>query len=139
MGQVARYIDTFNDSERDRVIEAQDWGYEWLESAGDMGGNPECKCLVGHRMDLVFNHDSQGIVARAPGIEFDLCGLNGMSEHYIIGMRVPRMFDRFGQDRMVALFKARAAKGHSPMAATEANYSTVHRVPHAGMGVHARA
>ena len=96
---VGLYIDRLSDEQRDRIIEAKEWTWQFVEV-----GNPSCRCLVGHAEDYeIFTCDDgyRGSRSRDP-IRFT-------SDAF---QRVPRLFNRFGQDRIVALCKARAAKGN---------------------------
>ena len=103
MGIVGRYIDALSDKQRDRVIEAQGWCWQFSNLAG-------CHCLVGHAEAYVGHaatdsaHDEAGELLR---ISYDQNG-------WLVYDKVPELFDRFGQDRIVRLCKARAAKGNAP-------------------------
>ena len=48
MGIVANYLDHLTEAQRDRVIEAKEWTWDFVDA-----DNPSCRCLVGHAEDYV--------------------------------------------------------------------------------------
>ena len=109
MGIVGKYLDALSDEQRDRVIEAKSWTSCWVD---DKDG--DCRCLVGHAEDMGWVDEQQ--VQRDPveGTRLVVTGLLPRHLHPVayVGFKVPRMFARFGKDRIVRACKARAAKGN---------------------------
>ena len=103
MGLVGRYIDSRNDEAKDRIITGQLWGVDFCDDNGH-------RCLCGHAEDWDENHSRTDYSAR-PQRHFS------WRSHYQIKDDVfnvvPRLFKRFGQDRIVAMFKTRAAKDNT--------------------------
>lgn len=97
---VGLYIDALSDEQRDRVIEAEDFNDHPMRGYFYDG----CGCLVA--------------VAEMEDEE-DSCPINIAMErprrwsgHSYPGNAFPALCERFGKDRIVALCKARAARGN---------------------------
>ncbi len=103
MGIVGMYIDALSDEQRDRIIEAKDF-YDGDEDYFD----PEdsvCGCLVG--VAEMVNEDGD-----CPIDDEIFLRLNHRLINPWPSQQFPSLCDRFGKDRIVALCKARAAKGN---------------------------
>jgi len=117
MGLVGRYIDLANDEAKDRVIEGQLWGDSFCDDDGH-------RCLCGH----AENWDEEGSrptnrVIR-PERNYSWRGYTIADDVFNV---VPRLFNRFGQDRMVALFKARAARNNNMIREQTTQVGQLHR------------
>ena len=126
---VGLYIDALSDEQRDRVIEAKGWTWDFTDQE-----DPSCRCLVGHAEDYRWRNGFSCEVATDPAtsVHKDETNYGGTPIYNI----VPRLFRRFGKDRIVAACKARAARGNAPTV-TEIR-SKVYRelVPAGGMSGH---
>ena len=100
MGIVARYIDALSDVQRDRVIEAKEWTWDFVDAK-----DPSCRCLVGHAED--YNDLSLPVDRTDNGLRY---AHNSRGDS--VAMAVPYMFERFGKNRIIRACKARAAKGN---------------------------
>ena len=109
MGVVGNYLDALSDKQRDRVIEAKDWTWAFLDS-----DDPSCRCLVGHAEDYAENAGTPVARDRAllPDGEWACLEKSKYGRNLPVYNQVPLLFERFGKDRIVALCKARAAKGN---------------------------
>ncbi len=96
---VGKYIDALSDEQRDRIIEAEDFftGPCYFSVDG-------CGCLVG----VAEMRDEMGARPIDDSIRGRLHGGITMRPSWYF----PVLCDRFGKDRIVALCKARAAKGN---------------------------
>lgn len=88
MGLLGRWIDSLTDEERDRIVEAQGWGFGWF------GG------CYGDRRCLVEQVD--------PGVSYRPI----TESEWAVVTRFDVLCDRFGLDRIVRAVKLRA--GHVP-------------------------
>jgi len=95
---IGRYIDDCTDTQRDRIIEAKDFGDGWEFRDPD---NLACRCLVGHAEDWGKDY------ARDP--KKDSGYMYGVS----IYLSFPKLMNRFGYNRVVRACKMRAAKRNS--------------------------
>ena len=101
MGQAGRYIDNLIETQSDRVIEAKLWGEDFVRV--DEDGN--CyKCLVGHAENWGNGLKEMDNSHHNPYRVIDVTRA--------VYNKVPTLFKRFGMDRMVRLFKLRAAKNN---------------------------
>ena len=103
MGLVGRYIDALRDEQRDRVIEADGWSWQYLER------HTGCRCLVGHAENWVIKRTTGGTKYGSPYYARDVTADPGC----LVANRVPDLFIRFGMNRVVPLLKARAARGNN--------------------------
>ena len=104
---VGLYIDALSDEQRDRIVEAKGWTWDFTDQE-----DPSCRCLVGHAEDYRLRNGFSCEVATDPAtsVHKDETNYAGTPIYNI----VPRLFRRFGKDRIVAACKARAAKGNAP-------------------------
>ena len=92
---LGKYIDSLSDEQRDRIIEAKDFGDGWQFIDRD---NPACKCLVGHAEGYYLNED---------GYQQQKDETDGWETVYML---FPELMQRFGADRIIRACKLRAAK-----------------------------
>jgi len=104
MGKVGRHIDTFNDAERDRVIEGQGWGVQWAEIDDD---GTCTKCLIGHKRGMGYADNTMRSLPEY-GEFLD-------EKDSLIGIHMVKVFERFGISRIAKLLKMRAAKGNQKL------------------------
>ena len=101
MGLAGQYIDSRDDEAKDRIIEGQLWGDGFCDNGH--------RCLCGHAEDWLEEGFSRNTSDR-PERNYSWRSWRSSDDVFNIA---PRLFRRFGQDRIVALFKARAAKNNS--------------------------
>ena len=104
---VGLYIDARSDEQRDRGLEGNGWTWGFTDQE-----YPSVRGLVGHAEDYRLRNGFSCEVATDPAtsVHKDETNYAGTPIYNI----VPRLFRRFGKDRIVAACKARAAKGNAP-------------------------
>lgn len=111
MGVIGRYIDAISDVQRDRIVEAQGWCWEFTNF-----DDPACHCLVGHAeaCDDVGQPTERAIDARGR----EMMMMRSFSGEPVF-LRFMTLRRRFRMDRIVRLCKTRAAKGNNPTILSE--------------------
>ena len=104
MGILGRYLDVLSDEQRDRVIEAKDWDLSFVSD-----DDPSCRCLVGHAEDFIIEDNIPLALDSAQNGHERRCMT---STGVFVFNQFPRLWHRFGKDRIIRLCKQRAAKGN---------------------------
>lgn len=97
MAPLYEYVDGLTDEQRDRIVTAQKWGWEFVSST-----DPECRCLVGHAEDWQPNPSSLESTVRVTDSE----GFQTFNTFWHVA-------EEFGYPRVVAHLKLRAASARS--------------------------
>ena len=112
---VGLYLDALSDEQRDRVIEAEQFGNGMFFNRAGVG------CLVGVAEREYFENNKFSNAAFCPPVAFAMSNLRGVGESF------DRLCKRFGKARIVAACKARAARGNNITGVTEAASLVVSR------------